>query len=240
MNFWLDQHEATLIAVDGQPIVPRPVTQPFELAPGQRVDLMVDASLDPGSVAEFQEVEGGESFPFAKFVYSDEAPLRENALDRPIALPLNANLISADLNAAEVVDFHMEGGAMGGMSGAYHQGGYKDINQLIESNMIWAFNQTAGMPEKPLFTSPLGKSWLIRMRNDTAWDHIIHIHGHHAQVVERNQQVVAPEDWRDGFMVRPRETVGIAFVADNPGVWMVHCHMLEHQAGGMMSRFEVI
>jgi len=33
----------------------------------------------------------------------------------------------------------------------------------------------------------------------------------------------------------PREEIEIAFVADNPGNWMFHCHILEHHAGGMMS-----
>ena len=37
----------------------------------------------------------------------------------------------------------------------------------------------------------------------------------------------------------PREEVEVAFVADNPGHWMFHCHILEHQEGGMMSVVEV-
>ena len=35
-------------------------------------------------------------------------------------------------------------------------------------------------------------------------------------------------------MMSRRERVEIAFVADNPGDWMFHCHILEHQASGMM------
>jgi FtsP/CotA-like multicopper oxidase with cupredoxin domain len=35
------------------------------------------------------------------------------------------------------------------------------------------------------------------------------------------------------------ETVQIAFVADNPGDWLLHCHMLEHSAGGMMTWLRV-
>ena len=31
----------------------------------------------------------------------------------------------------------------------------------------------------------------------------------------------------------------IAFVADNPGKWMIHCHMIEHMAAGMAAWFEV-
>jgi FtsP/CotA-like multicopper oxidase with cupredoxin domain len=37
----------------------------------------------------------------------------------------------------------------------------------------------------------------------------------------------------------PEERVEIAFVADNPGDWMFHCHILEHQAAGMMGIIRV-
>jgi FtsP/CotA-like multicopper oxidase with cupredoxin domain len=37
----------------------------------------------------------------------------------------------------------------------------------------------------------------------------------------------------------PRESVDIAFVADNRGEWMFHCHILDHAAGGMMGTIAV-
>jgi FtsP/CotA-like multicopper oxidase with cupredoxin domain len=40
-------------------------------------------------------------------------------------------------------------------------------------------------------------------------------------------------------LVAPNERVHIAFVADNPGNWMVHCHIIEHQETGMMGYFRV-
>ncbi|NND18897.1 MAG: multicopper oxidase domain-containing protein, partial [Silicimonas sp.] len=43
----------------------------------------------------------------------------------------------------------------------------------------------------------------------------------------------------DATLVEPRETREIAFVADNPGDWLVHCHMLEHADGGMMTWIRV-
>ena len=39
--------------------------------------------------------------------------------------------------------------------------------------------------------------------------------------------------WRDTELVAPAERVRIAFVADNPGKWLFHCHMLEHRMAGM-------
>ena len=36
-------------------------------------------------------------------------------------------------------------------------------------------------------------------------------------------------------LLPPRARAEVAFVADNPGNWMLHCHVLEHQASGMMA-----
>jgi FtsP/CotA-like multicopper oxidase with cupredoxin domain len=45
---------------------------------------------------------------------------------------------------------------------------------------------------------------------------------------------VAERVWRDTVMMAPRAEMDIAFVADNVGEWMFHCHILDHAAGGMM------
>jgi FtsP/CotA-like multicopper oxidase with cupredoxin domain len=45
--------------------------------------------------------------------------------------------------------------------------------------------------------------------------------------------------WRDTTMVAPDETLVIAFVADNRGDWLIHCHILEHHAGGLGTQFRV-
>jgi FtsP/CotA-like multicopper oxidase with cupredoxin domain len=41
--------------------------------------------------------------------------------------------------------------------------------------------------------------------------------------------------WGDTVLLDPDSRAEIAFVADNPGDWMLHCHVLEHQATGMMA-----
>lgn len=46
-------------------------------------------------------------------------------------------------------------------------------------------------------------------------------------------------EWRDTVLVAPDEQIEIGFVADNPGDWMLHCHVLEHQAAGMMAVIRV-
>jgi FtsP/CotA-like multicopper oxidase with cupredoxin domain len=65
--------------------------------------------------------------------------------------------------------------------------------------------------------------------------HPMHPHGHHVLVLSRNG--VAPTGsplWLDTFEVLPGEVWEVALRADNPGIWMDHCHNLRHAAGGMM------
>jgi FtsP/CotA-like multicopper oxidase with cupredoxin domain len=41
--------------------------------------------------------------------------------------------------------------------------------------------------------------------------------------------------WVDGLQVGDGETYDVAFVADNPGLWMDHCHNLPHAVEGLMA-----
>src|SRR5262249_8720510 len=64
--------------------------------------------------------------------------------------------------------------------------------------------------------------------------HPMHLHGHSFRVISRNGKPNRFREWRDTVLVPPRETVEIAFIADNPGDWMFHCHVTNHQEAGMM------
>lgn len=68
------------------------------------------------------------------------------------------------------------------------------------------------------------------------WEtHPMHVHGHHVLVLARNGVPATGSPlWLDTFDVQPGEVWVVALVADNPGVWMDHCHNLEHAANGMM------
>jgi FtsP/CotA-like multicopper oxidase with cupredoxin domain len=67
----------------------------------------------------------------------------------------------------------------------------------------------------------------------------MHLHGHAFRVISTNGKPTRLREWRDTVLLPPRERAEIAFVADNPGNWMFHCHVLEHQAGGMMALVRV-
>jgi FtsP/CotA-like multicopper oxidase with cupredoxin domain len=64
--------------------------------------------------------------------------------------------------------------------------------------------------------------------------HPMHLHGHHMLVISRDGRAADGALWLDTVDVRPGETWVVEFLADNPGVWMDHCHNLEHAAAGMV------
>jgi len=96
------------------------------------------------------------------------------------------------------------------------------------------------MDDTPMFRAKRGETIVIESRNDTAFAHAIHLHGHHFRVLERGGKALEHPDWRDTYTTVPDETVKIALVTDNPGKWLIHCHMLGHAASGMMDWFEVV
>jgi plastocyanin len=82
-----------------------------------------------------------------------------------------------------------------------------------------------------------GERVLIRLIHTGAIPHPIHTHGHSFQIVATDGNPV-PEVARltkDTVLIGPAERYDLAFVADNPGVWMVHCHIEHHMANGMMT-----
>ncbi|SDC32869.1 multicopper oxidase family protein [Actinokineospora iranica] len=93
-------------------------------------------------------------------------------------------------------------------------------------------------PDVPSPTVRQGDLVRLRVVNRGREDHPIHLHGHRALVLSRNGQPSQGSPWwTDTIEVRPGEAFDLAFRADNPGIWMAHCHNLEHAKLGMMGHF---
>ncbi|KKL23337.1 hypothetical protein LCGC14_2426410, partial [marine sediment metagenome] len=123
-----------------------------------------------------------------------------------------------------------------GVSSATLDGEKVSFRQMIAQNQFWAMAGSAGMPENPLVAASLGETVRINMINDTMFPHAMHLHGMHFRDIGPDG---ALGPLRDTFLLQGRETREIAFVADNPGEWLFHCHMLGHAATGMMQRVRV-
>ncbi len=235
-------HAPQVVALDGQPVAPHaPEGGMVVLAPAQRADLVIDMEGKPGERFEVtDEYYRRQAYMLVAIVYSSDPPLRDSPLDAPIRLPANP-LPEPDLAQAKRHEVVLEGGAMGGMKGAMMGGRHMGIRALAQAARFWAMNGVASAtrPGPPILTLEKGRTHVLAMRNDTAWEHPMHLHGHSFRVIRRGSRPSPRREWLDTVLIAPRETVEVAFVADNPGDWMYHCHVLEHQIAGMMATVRV-
>jgi FtsP/CotA-like multicopper oxidase with cupredoxin domain len=97
----------------------------------------------------------------------------------------------------------------------------------------WAINGEV-FPNVPVFVVEAGDLVEVTITNDTKAVHPMHLHGHHVLVLSRDGKPVAGSPWWvDTLNVQPGERYVVGFRADNPGVWMDHCHNLGHAAAGL-------
>jgi FtsP/CotA-like multicopper oxidase with cupredoxin domain len=91
-------------------------------------------------------------------------------------------------------------------------------------------------PDVPMFMVAEGDVARMRISNSSGDVHPMHLHGHHAVVLSRNGvRATGSPWWVDSLDVGNGESYDIAFVADNPGIWMDHCHNLPHSAEGLVA-----
>ncbi len=250
-------HRPLVIAFDGQPVAPHPPEGGrVVLGPAMRADLILDMTGNPGTSATVLDTfYKGLEYKLVEIAYGDEPPLRAQPLDPPKKLPPNP-IPEPDLATAQRHDVSLTGGMMGGMgmggggmgrmgmggSGMGMGGGMMRGGMMGGS--MWAINGMAVMHDdmrnmKPVLMLKQGKTYVLAIDNRTAWHHPMHTHGHSFRVITRNGSPTKYREWRDTVLIPPHERAEIAFVADNPGDWMFHCHILDHQEGGMMSIIRV-
>jgi FtsP/CotA-like multicopper oxidase with cupredoxin domain len=208
------------------------------LGPAMRTDLILDMTGKPGhSAAVLDTFYKGLEYKLVEIAYTGEQPLRAQPIAKPAKLPANP-IPEPDLANAQRHNVTLTGGMMGGMG----MGG--GMMGMMGGGSMWAINGMAAMNDdmrhmKPVLTLTRGKSYILAIDNRTAWHHPMHVHGHSFRVITRNGARTKYREWRDTLLVPRRERAEIAFAADNPGDWTFHCHILDHQEGGMMSIIRV-
>ena len=245
MALRIEGHHPIVVAIDGQPCEPHePEEGRLMFGPAMRIDIVLDMLGEPGRrYAVIDDFYDGLSYTLTSLVYDNAPPLRDHPQDSLLALPRNP-LPEPDLTHALRQEIVLQGGMMGGgkLSGV---GGMMGMAMPgMNGGPVWAINGTsmtgdgmAGM--QPLFTLQKGQTCLLTMRNETAWRHTMHIHGFSMLVLNRNGAAVSHRQWQDTVLMAPKDTVECAFVADNPGDWMLHCHVTDHQMTGLMTVFRV-
>jgi FtsP/CotA-like multicopper oxidase with cupredoxin domain len=225
-----EDHQPWVIALDGHPVAPH-WFQRVVLGPGMRADVILDCAGAPGTrhrvIDDFYRTR---AYELLKLHYSDEAPLRKAFEPAPRLAP--NPLAQPDESALEPHRIVFGGGMMGALpSQREHRGVFWTVNGKPVHGEVHA--------HAPLLTLRRGRSYRLELVNQTSWHHPIHLHGHVFRVLSVNGKPAMPAQWADTVLLDPDSRAEIAFVADNPGDWMLHCHVLEHQATGMMAVLRV-
>jgi FtsP/CotA-like multicopper oxidase with cupredoxin domain len=235
-------HRPSVIAFDGQPVPPFfPDGGAILLGPSQRADLILDMTGKPGET--FSVFDGfylQQPYELASIVYSEGPALRKAPQNDLIALYPNP-VPEPDLSDPVVKEIAIEGGDMGTLSYALVSGERRSKAEMLMMNKMWALNGVAnvGMPTQPMFTLERGRTCVINFRNMTVWPHPMHLHGHSFLVLEHDSRQMLGRTL-DTVLLGSGESTKVAFVADNPGVWMLHCHILGHADAGMMATIRVL
>ena len=225
-----DARPLRVIALDGAPCDPFDIDT-IRLAPAQRADLLVE--LEGGEIA-LEEVSTGDPITAARLNVEGRAPLShipaaKSWYPRP------------DVLGARVIEVHMQGGAMGNLDSAIFEGESLPLRELAQTHSkLWAFNGIVGGYDNGLGDVALGEVVVLRIWNDTRWEHGMHLHGHHFWVRSKEFGDVPRDVLRDTYLMAPGERADLVFIADNPGLWLFHCHMMEHHAAGMGGVISVV
>ncbi len=203
----------TLIAVDGQPVAPIQ-GRSFPIAMGQRLDILLDMP------------KAGGSFPILA--------LREGAAERAGIILASAGSVVTKLSvkgeaAGPVVGLDLETRLRAMSPLAARPADQKFALKLTGSMAPYAWSMGIG----PLKVRQ-GQRIEVSLQNMSMMTHPIHLHGHSFQVVAINGKPLSGAV-RDTVIVPAMASVTIAFDADNPGHWPLHCHHLYHMATGMMT-----
>jgi FtsP/CotA-like multicopper oxidase with cupredoxin domain len=228
----MDGAEATVIAIDGNPVPKRFPLDLLMIGPGQRLDLAVRMPDSEGAVATLEDIRGTTPKTIAR-LRSVGSSLKRNVGD--LAALVENPVAKPDLSSAEkipvVLSATAENAPVDSICGTL---GYS----------FWAINKVPWTgdstdPTAPLAELKLGKSYILQLENLTPHIHPIHLHGMSFTVLSSSAQQVMPLV-SDTYLVQSGETVELAFVADSLGDWLLHCHIIEHQKTGMTSYVKVV
>lgn len=211
-----------LIATDGMPVQPVRGSL-FPLAIAQRIDVRVQLPAE-GAFPILAPREG--AMEQTGFVLATpgavvkKLPVMNEKPAGLLTLELESQLVAAQQPAAKTIDrsFDLR---LGGLMSSYDW----PINGVI-------FDIKDPRSEKAAVVVKEGQRAAIKFINETGMSHPMHLHGHAFQVIDINGKALMGA-LRDTLLVPPKTSVTVAFDANNPGIWYVHCHILWHLAAGM-------
>ncbi len=225
-NYWINLGGLTgeAIAFDGENIKPLS-GKTFQLALGQRIDILVTIPKSGGAFPILGQVEG--------LTQQTGLILVTPGATVPKISETAQNAVPA-LNYQQELKMKSENPLPS-----------KPIQQVVTLNLsgnmqkyIWMINGQAWPNVTPIQLKE-GERVEFIFNNESNMAHPMHLHGHFFELVGINQKSITDGALHDTILVLPHTQVKVIFDADYSGKWMLHCHMAYHQEAGMMTIVEI-
>jgi FtsP/CotA-like multicopper oxidase with cupredoxin domain len=257
MQLSIDGADAAVVAIDGHAVKPFALAT-WPLGPAMRADIVIRTPRDGGVVRLIDRSEQPRA-ELARFVASgaarrktefDPAPLRMTAIPQPDLANATRLSFALDVTDAEKALLAVATAERLPATPAAFAG--VDIGSLCMSRAsFWTVNgrlwpeaskvatgSITTVPVAPLASLERDRSYIFEFTNNTPFSHPVHLHGFAFTVLSASK-LARPVHIADTVLLLPYERVEFGFVADNPGNWMLHCHVIEHQESGMMGYIRV-
>jgi FtsP/CotA-like multicopper oxidase with cupredoxin domain len=201
---------------------PVAVAQPL-LTPGERADLVIDPRGTPGTEIPLRWVAYDRGFgtafrrpdvPILTLRLSADAPVTPSPLP-----PTGRTIEPLSIAGATPVDIRLT---------------RNDVNKVFQLGIN---GEKDGGPPLP---AHVGETQVWTVTNTIDWDHPFHLHGFFFQVLDDSGAPRQPIEWKDTVNVPVDKHVKLAVrYDDRPGMWMFHCHILDHAEAGMMGTLKL-
>ena len=236
MNIIFKGTAPQVMALDGQAVALKMIDENgLKLVPGQRADLLL-TEMSPEVAIALDVLDDVTDVVFLQVSgvnISDQVASSFKLPDNPIA-------VLGDLTTARRIPIEIAGGAKGGLQSAKVGDATLDVRGLLEKGLAWAFNGIAGVGGPPLFEAKNGETLILEFSNKTSFPQPIHFHGHVWKLIESDGQTVGDLGWMDTAVVPGLSSAKLAFIADNPGLWVLQSLIAERVDAGLIGAFSVL
>jgi FtsP/CotA-like multicopper oxidase with cupredoxin domain len=217
--------DGELIAVDGFRVAPV-VARRFPIAVAQRLDIRLAAPRAAAAHPVLALLEG-ENKQTGIILRAGDAPIARIADTAKMASPALTLDLEGRLRALEPLK-PRKANRVHTLNLTGDMAGYR-----------WSLNNVAWSKDVPPLPIAQGERVELIFVNQTRMPHPMHLHGHEFQVVEIDGKRFAGAV-RDTVLVPPGRRVAVAFDANNPGLWALHCHLLYHLEAGMFTTLRYV
>lgn len=228
----LPGHRFTQIGSDGGLMNAAEEKDLLLLLPGQRADVLVTPKGEPDAEVGLTwtpyergpDTAGQQQLPqeVMRLFFDSSDPEGDKAIVAPEPYHAKRVIETIDTNGATPIPLQLT------------------LAKNDEGHPELGFNGVVYDDAQPL-QATVGETQVWSIENTTDWDHPFHLHGFFFQPLDADGAPIEPRGWYDTIDVPTGMTSRFAVKYDNrPGMWMFHCHILDHEGAGMMGMLDLL